>query len=261
VAEIHNGTPVKVLLVNECDESPELVSMCTEKDIDQVSLGCIRTPVNIIAGNGLSNRLVIKERIRGRRKRQPKKQSLNDINNAVKHADAVAVVSPKDGRLASTVLSSSNGARKYFQPAESLPQNSTLRLAAQANHIVCNLAEAKSLAASANIPVRNLSEQAPEAMHLAACLARQLRRKNLAGKISMVISMGRKGAIAADWRKGDRVYSLAFNPFNDSAVVPTLPGTGDLLLGAMIFFNCIWASLGFLKDPVMASTYRAMQFV
>jgi hypothetical protein len=260
MAELRNDTPVQVLLVNEADATQALVQVCKKKNIDQVSMGFIHTPVSIVA-NRLSNRLIIKERIRRHRKAPHEKLLLGDISHAVETAVAVAVVSPKAPSLASVIFSSSNGARKYFQPTGSLTRKMTLILAHQATDLICNFAELLSFTTSANIVVHDLPEDDTAAPLTVAYLLRQLRPKGLAGTVSAVVTLGRRGAVAADWLKGEHIYSLMFRPLNNSAVVPTPAGTGDWLLGAMIFFNHTWASLGLLKDPVMATTSRAMHFV
>jgi hypothetical protein len=260
MAELRYCTPIEVQLVNEADVNPTLVQVCREKNIEQVSIGCIRTPLNIVV-TSLPNRLIIREQIRRRHKAQNERLLLDNIGHLKEAAGAVAVVSPKDPSLATVIFSSSNGARKYFQPTGSLTKKMTLILALKATDLICNFTELLSFTHLVNIDTPNLSEEDAAAPLLVASLLRQLRAMGLVGKFSSVVTLGKRGAVAADWQQGERIYSLMFKPLKNSAVVPTPAGTGDWLLGAIIFFNHVWASLDLLKDPVMASTLRSMYFV
>jgi len=259
-AEIRNGIPVQVLLVNEADASSRLAHKCAEKNIKHISIGCIDTPVNIVTGGSL-NQITIRERIQMRRTALCERWILDDVVHAPETATAVAVVSPKASSLASLVFSSCKRGRKYFRPTTQLRPRMMLTFAHQATDLVCNFYSLLSLAASANFVVCNLSEDAPEAPRYAIQVLQQLRMKSLSGTVSAVVTLGRRGAVVADWYRGGRIHSLTFRPHSNSAIVPTPTGSGDWLLGSMIIFNHTWASRNLLNDPVIASTLRAMHFV
>lgn len=257
-AEVGNGAALRVGLVNETEETQGLTEMCASMGIEQISLGLMSMPVGIVISQG-PKRLVVREHTQRCLNRLPEEQ-LRRLQSVLATADAVAVVCSNDSFAARTAFAPLNGARRYLQPATPPYRKRTQALVHSATDIVLNFQKLLALAASAGMTAPGLWEAAPQAPAWGAAMLRQLRQKGLAGALSAVVTLGQRGALAADWRQ-DRIHWLAFQPLGKRALVVTPIGTGHRFFGAMIVFNEIWADRGFLKDPVVASVSRAMRFV
>ncbi len=256
-SQARNGRPVKLHFLNEAEATPKVVTLCKQAGIDHIALDRFQTPTNLVILRA-PNRLIIKEPLR--RSHKPVAEArMAGVHAVLGGAAAVVCVSPEDPFAAETAFQSANAPRKFLQPTGSLPPGQTLKLARLATDIQCNLAELGILTRWAGLAMGDVPEEAPRAPQCAADGLRRLRAKRLAGTISAVVTLGRKGAVAADWVRG-RIYFLAFSPRSDRAVVPTPSGTGDMFLGSFVVFDR-WAAAGHLKEPVMASAVRATKFV
>ena len=80
-----------------------------------------------------------------------------------------------------------------------------LQFARQATDLVCNFEVLLNLADSANISVHGLSEEAPQAPAYAIHVLRHLRTKSLAGTLSAVVTLGRRGAVVAAVKGGAKL--------------------------------------------------------
>jgi len=182
------------------------------------------------------------------------------IHDSLEDRDAFSFVPAQDadGRL---VVSPSNGkARTYVQLSRSLGLQATLTLIRGSTDVECNFTELQALASRLQIPVPSMSEDDPKAFRWAARVLSQLNNECLAGAFSTVVTLGRNGAVVANWMTG-RTYALRFMPLDKRAIVETPAGVGDWMIGLYVLWNHTWASPHFLRYPVMASVERSMHWI
>jgi hypothetical protein len=182
------------------------------------------------------------------------------VSRGVAEANAVASVSPEDGAVAAAAAALANGARRYAQLTGALSPEMTLLLLTTTHEVLCNLEEWSGLARSAGVAAPGLGEDAAEAPEAASHLLRALRRRCWAGTEAAVCTLGRYGAVVADWVR-DRVYHVGVELPDGGAGVPTPAGAGDLFLAEWIFWRETWSRRGHLRDPLAATGVRATRAV
>jgi len=249
-----------LVLLNEAGGTELLAEM---RDTDRfvcVDLDYYEPPTNI-AIEHWPNRFVIRESLHWTDAPNGKDR-LEVVKQTAAKASAVVSVSSKHAPATLTLFKHANGARRFLQPTGSLDDDVYLELLPRATDVICNFAELMTVAELATAFQTHLTEDATDAPRLAAYAVRQLHSMGLAGEFSTIVTLGRRGVVAANCC-GDRpkIWYLAFVPHSEHAVLPTPTGSGDSFLGAYVAYSR-WAGPGsFLKEPVRASATRSMRFV
>jgi len=246
-----------VQLLNAGPPAPGLAALCAEHNIRLHALGRQGTPRNLIVPLG-KDRLIVPEKVTASSTGLDDGQ-LAALAGALEHADAVASVSSKDRALAVATLALGNGAKRYFQPGGLLGREETLGWLAVSHGVVGNFDDVCRLGWVVNLPLPGFTEELPEAADHAVKVLVELHHRGLAGKEAAVCTMGRRGSVVADWRRG-RLYRVVFETTGDVDGPPSVPGCGDFWLARWILYREVWAAAHW-RDPEAAAAVRASQAV
>jgi hypothetical protein len=246
-----------VHLFNSGTALPELDDLCIRSGLTCHSLARQAAPVHLIVPG--RNRIIV----RGLAEYAPPRlddRQRETVGRVSERAAAVASVSSKDAALTAAAVGTGASARRYFQPTGSLPPEMTQLLLLLAHEAVANLEEWTRLARGAGLDIPDVGEEAPEAPAAAARLLRALHRRCGAGVGGAVCTLGRGGAVAADW-VNDTLFHVRFEMTDGSPGVPTPAGTGDRFLAEWIFLRETWSRPGHLRQPIAATAVRAIHAV
>jgi hypothetical protein len=182
------------------------------------------------------------------------------VTQTAASASAGISYSSKPWAALPTMFESPGGRRVFLHPTCSLATSLYRVLLLCVTDVVCTYAELMTLAKLLGIFQTHLSEDARAAPQLAAFAVRQLREDGLAGEFSTVVTLGRRGVIAADWRtRCPSVWYLAFTLRTNQALLAP-PDAAGAFLEAYIAYSH-WAVSGVVKEPVRAAAIRSMRFV
>jgi hypothetical protein len=225
--------------------------------IELHSLGRCPTPRSLIIKHEL-DRVIVSELT------APRCGSLTDpqaatVAQAVAGASAV-VSSSRDPAVSIEVARCCNGARRHVGATSTVPPEHTMREASVAHTLVLNFDELDRLGVGAGLESSQTTEADPEAPQIAAQTLRALRAKRLAGSQRAIVTLGRRGVVAADWET-EQIHCIQIRLTDDTKGVPTPAGTGDFFLGRFAVLLEAWAPGSLLRDAFLACVIRAMHAV
>jgi hypothetical protein len=253
----NSDAPV-VRLMNSGSPCPELERLCEQTGLRSLSFARQATPVNLIIPGGPDRTI-----IRGRTAVAPPRlddRSRAALGRVAEQATAFASVSSMDAALTAASLGVGVAARHYFQPTGSLAPDTTSLLMLSAHEVICNFDEWKRLGRDAGLEVPDAPEDSPEAPEAAAALLRALRRCGCAGVEAAVCTLGRSGAVVADWQE-EALTFVGLARTEDDPRVPTPTGAGHRFLAEWIFLRETWSRQGHLLHPIAATAVRATHAV
>lgn len=257
------GLSITIKVVSSGPVTPDLANLCSGLDIQLHCLGRVGCSRNLIVPWD-GDRLIIREPVASC------PPGLDDhhvttLEQVLSGADAIASVSSRDHSVvtASLALALANGGGCYYQPSAGggLDRAQTLHRLATVTGVVGNFADLVGLARAVNLPPPGCTEEAPEAVGRAVTILTELHRRGLAGREFAVVTLGKRGSVVGDWKRG-RVYRIAVEILADRNGQPghgvaTPPGTGDVFLAHYLLYRELWASADHLRDPEAAAAVRA----
>jgi len=237
------GEPgVRVSLLVENRESESLTTLGARNGFG-VSFGNLSPiPVNLVFTDG-GNRTIVKTPL------SPPEpcETLGHFTHVaplLREASVVALVSPSNPTMVAALMALSNGALKIAQPTGALDLASTVLMLQEVDDLVVSYDELLKLGTMTGFSLEDPgTETSPQAVETVSRILRFLRDLRLAGSMTSVITLGKRGCIVADWETS-RIVCIAVELFEE---VATRAGAGDTFLGAWVFYRAIG------RDPVDAA--------